>query len=120
MKNVRTAGVLLHITSLNSPFGIGVMGREAFSFAEKLQRMSFRYWQVLPLVPVDASGSPELIAIREYSEFVEHGDVEALYNATQKLLVASVDKVEIAKAAHEKYSKEKMAEEYIKIYKKCI
>lgn len=58
MKNVRTAGVLLHITSLNSPFGIGVMGREAFSFAEKLQRMSFRYWQVLPLVPVDASGSP--------------------------------------------------------------
>jgi glycosyltransferase involved in cell wall biosynthesis len=66
------------------------------------------------------AGSPELIAIREYSEFVEHGDVEALYNATQKLLVASVDKVEIAKAAHEKYSKEKMAEEYIKIYKKCI
>ena len=58
MKNVRTAGVLLHITSLNSTFGIGVMGREAFSFAEKLQRMSFRYWQVLPLVPVDGSGSP--------------------------------------------------------------
>lgn len=58
MNNVRTSGVLLHITSLNSPFGTGVMGKEAFLFADKLSRMSFRYWQVLPLVPVDKSGSP--------------------------------------------------------------
>ncbi|MBQ8027809.1 MAG: 4-alpha-glucanotransferase [Clostridia bacterium] len=58
MKNQRTAGVLLHITSLNGPFGTGVMGKEAFDFADKLERMGFRFWQVLPLVPVDQSGSP--------------------------------------------------------------
>lgn len=58
MKNVRSAGVLLHISSLNGPFGIGVMGREAYEFADKLQRMNFHSWQVLPLVPVDPSGSP--------------------------------------------------------------
>lgn len=58
MKNVRTAGVLLHISSLNGPFGIGVMGKEAYAFVDKLSRMNFRYWQVLPLVPVDGSGSP--------------------------------------------------------------
>lgn len=58
MKNVRTAGVLLHITSLPGPFGTGVMGKEAFGFADKLSKMDFRFWQVLPLVPVDQSGSP--------------------------------------------------------------
>lgn len=58
MKNVRTAGVLLHITSLNSPYATGVMGEEAYAFADKLERMSFRFWQVLPLVLVDESGSP--------------------------------------------------------------
>lgn len=58
MKQVRTAGVLLHITSLPGPFGIGVMGKEAREFVDKLQRMTFRYWQVLPLNPVDDSGSP--------------------------------------------------------------
>lgn len=58
MQNIRTAGVLLHLTSLNSPYGIGVMGKEAYDFVDKLERMGFRYWQVLPLVPVDMSGSP--------------------------------------------------------------
>ena len=58
MKQLRTAGVLLHITSLPGPFGIGVMGKEAREFADKLQRMHFHYWQVLPLNPVDDSGSP--------------------------------------------------------------
>lgn len=58
MQNRRTAGVLMHLTSLNGPFGIGVMGKEAFDFAGKLSDMGFRYWQVLPLVPCDGSGSP--------------------------------------------------------------
>ncbi|MCM1364926.1 MAG: 4-alpha-glucanotransferase [Faecalibacterium sp.] len=58
MQNLRTAGVLLHITSLNGKFGLGVMGEEAFSFVDKLEQMQFRYWQVLPLGPVDDSGSP--------------------------------------------------------------
>lgn len=58
MQNIRQAGVLLHITSLNGPFGIGVMGKEAYDFADKLARMDFRIWQVLPLGHVDGAGSP--------------------------------------------------------------
>lgn len=58
MKNKRTAGVLLHITSLNGPFGTGVLGKEAFDFIDKLERMNFHLWQVLPLGHVDLSGSP--------------------------------------------------------------
>ena len=58
MKQVRTAGVLLHLTSLPGPFGCGVMGEEARTFVLQLQRMGFHYWQVLPLCPVDDTGSP--------------------------------------------------------------
>ncbi len=41
MENVRSAGVLLHLTSLPGPFGIGGMGEEAERFVLLLQRMGF-------------------------------------------------------------------------------
>ena len=58
MKQTRSAGVLLHITSLPGPFGTGVLGEEAAAFVRQLTEMHFHYWQVLPLCPVDANGSP--------------------------------------------------------------
>ncbi|MFN2328796.1 MAG: 4-alpha-glucanotransferase [Chromatocurvus sp.] len=50
----RASGVLLHITSLPSPWGTGDLGRCAYDFVRRLQRAGQRYWQVLPLNPVDA------------------------------------------------------------------
>lgn len=47
----RSAGILLHITSLPSLFGIGDLGPEAEKFAEFLNQSGQRYWQVLPLNP---------------------------------------------------------------------
>lgn len=58
MNNYRRAGVLMHITSLPGKYGIGVMGEDARRFIDGLCEMNFRYWQVLPLNPTDASGSP--------------------------------------------------------------
>lgn len=58
MKSKRTAGVLLHISSLNGPFGTGVLGEHAKRFAEKIAGMGFTWWQVLPLCPVDNENSP--------------------------------------------------------------
>jgi malto-oligosyltrehalose synthase/4-alpha-glucanotransferase len=52
--NVRGAGILLHITSLPSPFGIGDMGPEARAFADFLYRSKQKYWQLLPLNPTEA------------------------------------------------------------------
>lgn len=52
MKN-RTSGVLLHITSLPSSFGIGDLGPGAFRFVDFLHDSGQTYWQVLPLNPVD-------------------------------------------------------------------
>jgi 4-alpha-glucanotransferase len=51
--NERGAGVLMHISSLASPFGIGDMGPEAKAFADFLYRTKQKYWQLLPLNPTE-------------------------------------------------------------------
>lgn len=50
----RSAGILLHITSLPSKYGIGDLGPEAYKFADLLQEAGQRYWQLLPLNPTEA------------------------------------------------------------------
>jgi 4-alpha-glucanotransferase len=50
----RNAGVLLHITSLPSPFGIGDLGPEAKKFADFLYRSGQSWWQMLPVNPTEA------------------------------------------------------------------
>ena len=49
----RGSGILLHITSLPSPYGIGDMGPLAYKFADFLSQAKQHYWQILPLNPVD-------------------------------------------------------------------
>jgi 4-alpha-glucanotransferase len=51
--NARRAGILLHLTSLPSPFGIGDLGPEAKRFADFLHRTRQRYWQLLPINPTE-------------------------------------------------------------------
>jgi|SRR5215469_12903197 len=58
MKWQRASGILLHITSLPSKFGIGDLGPEAFRFADWLGAAGQRIWQVLPLGPVGYGESP--------------------------------------------------------------
>lgn len=47
----RASGVLLHITSLPSPYGIGDLGDSAYRFADALADAGQRYWQLLPVNP---------------------------------------------------------------------
>jgi 4-alpha-glucanotransferase len=54
----RASGILLHITSLPSPYGIGDLGSAAYDFADFLARTNQRLWQVLPLGPVGFGNSP--------------------------------------------------------------
>ncbi|MBB5394762.1 malto-oligosyltrehalose synthase [Mucilaginibacter sp. AK015] len=53
--NKRSAGVLLHITSLPSKFGLGDFGPAAKEFAHILKKGCQRYWQILPLNAVSAA-----------------------------------------------------------------
>ena len=49
--NRRGSGVLLHITSLPSAYGIGDLGPAAHRFVDLLAQAGQRYWQILPLNP---------------------------------------------------------------------
>lgn len=52
----RSSAIILHITSLPGPFGIGVLGEEAIEFATMLSESKTAYWQILPLyLPIDNS-----------------------------------------------------------------
>lgn len=50
----RDAGLLLHISSLPSAFGLGDIGPEASKFINFLFNSGQRYWQMLPVNPVDS------------------------------------------------------------------
>lgn len=54
----RSAGLLLHPTSLPGPFGIGDLGPIAYRWVETLAAMKQTWWQVLPLGPTGAGDSP--------------------------------------------------------------
>ena len=54
----RGSGILLHITSLPGPYGIGTMGKEAYAFVDFLQNAKQTYWQILPLGPTSYGNSP--------------------------------------------------------------
>ncbi len=54
----RSSGVLMPLSSLPSPHGIGTMGKAAYDFVDFLKAAGQRYWQLLPLVPTGAGDSP--------------------------------------------------------------
>ena len=76
----RSSGVLLPVSALPSPHGIGTFGAEAYRFIDFLAAAGQRYWQILPLGPTSVGDSP-------YQPFSSHAgnpyfiDLEALVRA---------------------------------------
>src|SRR5437773_10022904 len=54
----RASGVLLHVTSLPSPYGIGDVGPAAVSWVDQLHDAGQSWWQALPLGPTGYGNSP--------------------------------------------------------------
>ena len=54
----RACGVLLPISSLPSPYGIGTFSKEAYEFVDYLSKAGQSYWQILPLGPTSYGDSP--------------------------------------------------------------
>lgn len=54
----RSSGILMHITSLPSAYGIGTLGKEAYEFVDFLYKSGQRYWQILPIGPTGYGDSP--------------------------------------------------------------
>ena len=52
------SGILMPVSSLPSPYGIGTFGRGAFDFIDFLDACGQKCWQVLPLNPTSYGDSP--------------------------------------------------------------
>ena len=90
MSLLRSSGILLHITSLPGPYGIGDLGRTAYEFVDFLSRAKQRFWQFLALGPTNAgldnspymshsafAGNPLLISpdLLQESGFLDKNDL---------------------------------------------
>ncbi len=61
----RSAGILMPVFSLPSPYGIGTLGQAAKDFVDFVRKIKHRYWQVLPVGPTGYGDSP----YQSYSAF---------------------------------------------------
>ena len=61
----RHAGILMPVSSLPSPYGIGTFGKDAYDFVTFVKECNHKYWQVLPLGPTTYGDSP----YQSYSAF---------------------------------------------------
>lgn len=89
---MRTAGILLHLSSLPSPYGIGTMGKAAYEFVDFLKKAGQSCWQILPIGPTGVgdspyqscsvfAGNPYLIDLDDLIDrgLLERAEVESVY-----------------------------------------
>ena len=55
---MRKSGILMHISSLPGPYGVGSMGKTAYDFVDFLVAAGQAFWQILPLNPTGFGDSP--------------------------------------------------------------
>lgn len=66
------------------------------------------------------AGAPEQITIKEFSDFSEYGNIEILKENVLRWLNTDADKIRISEVAAEKYSKNRMLQEYKNIYEEYV
>ena len=76
-------GVLLGVSSLPSPHGIGDFGDCAYEFIDWLKKNQYQYWQVLPLNPLGPGYSPYMSTC---SNAIEYRYISLDYLAKMKLI----------------------------------
>lgn len=129
----RGAGILLAVTSLPSPYGIGTMGKEAFRFVDMLTDLRQKYWQVLQIGPTSFgdspyqsfsafAGNPYLIdldilieegllkqeEVDGYNWGIRKDDIDyaLIYNNRFKVLKSAFDRFDVKKDAFKKFCKD--------------
>ena len=84
---IRSSGVLLHVTSLPGPGGIGTLGAEAVCFLDQLRTAGQSVWQVLPLGPTGFGDSP----YQSFSAFAGNPLMINGQRLTEEQLLVSAD-----------------------------
>lgn len=126
----RGSGILCHITSLPSPFGIGDFGAGAYGFADFLSEAKQSYWQILPLNPTNkryfdspfsslsscagntALVSPQLLAAEGLLTQPEVEDHPAFPEHRVDYQAASRFKRQLFQRAHHRFQKGGVPEDY--------
>ena len=128
---MRASGILLPVTSLPSPYGIGCFSKEAYEFVDQLEKGGEKYWQILPLGPTGYgdspyqsfstyAGNPYFIDLKtlikeglltkkeckvyDFGEQADSIDYEKIYNSRFKVL----------KKAFERFEKDEAYDNFIK------
>ena len=83
----RASGLLLHVTSLPSAYGIGDLGPEAFAWIDRLHEAGQQWWQALPLGPTGYGNSP----YQPLSSFAGNALIISPQSLTEEGLLDSVD-----------------------------
>jgi 4-alpha-glucanotransferase len=91
MSFTRASGILLHITSLPSAYGIGDFGRTAYAVADFLSASKQGLWQILPLTPTGFGDSP----YQSYSAFAGNTNLISPDKLLEAGLLSSDDLAEI-------------------------
>ncbi|MBQ9448881.1 MAG: 4-alpha-glucanotransferase [Acholeplasmatales bacterium] len=127
---MRKAGVLLHISSLPTDFGVGSMGKDAYKFVDFLAEGGNKVWQILPVGPTSYGDSPyQALSAFAFSPYfidldmlVEEGllmpeelpqrfdarkvNYEELFNTRMNVLLKTFDRREKYQAEFEKFCAE--------------
>ena len=84
---MRKSGILMHLSSIPSPYGIGTMGQAAREFVDFLQASGQQCWQLLPICPTSYGDSP----YQSYSTFAGNPYFIDLDELEQKGLLDKAD-----------------------------
>ncbi len=110
----RASGILAHLTSLPSRYGIGDLGPSAYTFADFLSQTGQSYWQILPLNPTDSAhddspyhsvsamaANPLLISPEKLAEegWIHQNDIPAVPDFS----VEKVDFPQVSRYKHQVY-----------------
>lgn len=87
MEYTRSAGILLHPTSLPGKYGIGELGSEAINFVNFLSNSGQKLWQVFPLGPTGYGDSP----YQSFSTFAGNPYLISLENLHDEGLLSNIE-----------------------------
>lgn len=130
--DMRSSGILMHISSLPGDFGIGGFGKEAYNFVDFLVESGQTFWQILPLTTTSYGDSPyqSFSAIAGNTNFIDFDlliekqllkkedlvglnfgedpynvDYEQIYGVRKQVLIKAVEKFKNIKANQSKFKK---------------
>ncbi|WP_025724820.1 4-alpha-glucanotransferase [Acholeplasma granularum] len=111
---MRKAGILLHISSLPSNYGIGTFGAEAYKFVDFLKSTNQSYWQILPLGPTSYGDSPyqtfSAFAMNPYFIDLDFLIKEKLLKKSEIIdSTTSIDNVDFSRLYNERFKVLKIA-----------